>query len=419
MGNQRGRGAAVAIFVVAACSGPDNPTVAPEEPDPRPNYHEDVYPIFLQNCFGCHTQRAAAKVALNTQLDTFEGAHYIAGKIPHKILNREMPPWGVDHDGTCGSWLGARWLSQADTATLLKWVEIGAPRGKPSKTQYRDPLPQASLRNPTAAHSIGDGYRTQLGAGALRCFVVDPKVASDVFLTGFELEPRTLLGVEQLTLYALDTPEAEAKGAELEQSDPEPGYECYGGSRIPGARFLAGTTFASPVMRLPEGTGLRLLAGRKLVALVHYNLIAGVGLDGSLQLKLDLAPSALEATWLSITAPDLVLEPAQTETTVEAASFVQQPRTLHGVYPRMRLLGKRLNIFSEAAGSRTCLADQFEWNYHTLQELRTYAAPRRIEAGSRITVRCSHVTLSSELPVRGGDAADEEECTALLYTTTP
>lgn len=67
------------------------------------------------------------------------------------------------------------------------------------------------------------------------------------------------------TLRALDGEEAERAAARRDAEAPGPGWPCYGGSGVAGARLVAGWSWLTPVVRMPEGTGIRLAAGRPLV----------------------------------------------------------------------------------------------------------------------------------------------------------
>src|SRR5437868_15512622 len=110
---------AVFLFQLTSCGSPPR-----ERPTPslRPNYNEDVYPIFAANCFGCH---ANGSVSSRIQLETFAGARASAVHLSHAVGNREMPPWGLDNTGNCGTWADPRWLAESEIDTILEWIDDG------------------------------------------------------------------------------------------------------------------------------------------------------------------------------------------------------------------------------------------------------------------------------------------------------
>src|SRR5207248_1885482 len=82
-------------------------------------------------------------------------------------------------------------------------------------------------------------------------------------------------GVAQVTLFALDSDAAEADVAALGTD-----YPCFGTARARDGRLVASWTWPTPVLRLPAGVRLR--AGRKLVAQIHYDVaLAGGGYQAS------------------------------------------------------------------------------------------------------------------------------------------
>ena len=91
-----------------------------------PTFTSDVAPILFRKCASCHRPGEAAPMPLLT----YEQARPWAKAIKGKILAREMPPWGAD--AGIGEFRNARALSESELATLVGWVDAGAPRGEGS-----------------------------------------------------------------------------------------------------------------------------------------------------------------------------------------------------------------------------------------------------------------------------------------------
>src|SRR6266436_4952410 len=59
-----------------------------------PTFAKDVAPILYEKCANCHRPGEVAPMALLT----YEDARPWAKAIKTKVVGREMPPWGADHE---------------------------------------------------------------------------------------------------------------------------------------------------------------------------------------------------------------------------------------------------------------------------------------------------------------------------------
>lgn len=100
---------------------------------PAPTFHADVLPILQANCQACHRSdgRAAGGMVAPMALETYAGTRPWAEAIARAVADGRMPPWGahVRHQGT---FIGERYLDEADRATLIAWAAAGAPEGDPA-----------------------------------------------------------------------------------------------------------------------------------------------------------------------------------------------------------------------------------------------------------------------------------------------
>src|SRR6185295_91059 len=102
-----------------------------------------------------------------------------------------------------------------------------------------------------------------------RCFIVDPALGADRFLTAFQVKPGDQRVVHHVILFSLDTAAAEQQATAQDTADSLGGYPCFGGPGAAPSRFIAGWAPGSGPTRYAEGTGVRLFSGRKLVMQVH------------------------------------------------------------------------------------------------------------------------------------------------------
>ena len=91
-------------------------------------FTKDVAPILQNRCQMCHRPGAIAPMSLLT----YEDARPWARAIKEKVVKREMPPWYIDRNIGITEFKDDPSLSEAEVATISKWVDAGAPMGNPS-----------------------------------------------------------------------------------------------------------------------------------------------------------------------------------------------------------------------------------------------------------------------------------------------
>ena len=138
---------------------------------------------------------------------------------------------------------------------------------------------------------------TGVGTDDYRCFLLDPKVASDQFITGFNVLPGNPDVVHHVILFRVPADlvaEAEQKDADT----PGQGWTCFGnsglrssGAEIDDAPWLgAWAPGGSGEQVYAKGFGEELGKGSRVIMQVHYNLLAGKEPDRSAA-ELRLAPA--------------------------------------------------------------------------------------------------------------------------------
>src|SRR5207253_6011308 len=65
-------------------------------------------------------------------LMTYDEIRPWARSIRQKVLAREMPPWYIDKNVGVQHFSNDASLSDAQIATIVKWVDAGAPQGNPA-----------------------------------------------------------------------------------------------------------------------------------------------------------------------------------------------------------------------------------------------------------------------------------------------
>ena len=88
-------------------------------------FTKDVAPILQKRCQVCHRPDTFAPMSLLT----YEDARPWARSIKQKVLAREMPPWYIDKNVGIHNFRNDVSLSDEEIATIVKWVDSGAPKG--------------------------------------------------------------------------------------------------------------------------------------------------------------------------------------------------------------------------------------------------------------------------------------------------
>src|SRR5262245_10360450 len=109
---------AEALFLVFA--------VLPAMAAPGVTFHKDVEAVLQKHCQGCHRPGEAAPFSLMT----YKEARPWAKGIREAVQLRKMPPWFADP--AHGRFVNDRRLSPAEIATIVSWVDAGAPEGDPA-----------------------------------------------------------------------------------------------------------------------------------------------------------------------------------------------------------------------------------------------------------------------------------------------
>jgi hypothetical protein len=91
-------------------------------------FTKDVAPILQNKCQVCHRPDTFAPMSLLT----YEDVRPWAKAIKEKVTTRMMPPWYIDKNVGVRHFKNDSSLSDEQIATIVKWVDNGAPMGNPA-----------------------------------------------------------------------------------------------------------------------------------------------------------------------------------------------------------------------------------------------------------------------------------------------
>src|SRR5262245_38523097 len=121
----RGRIVAMSLWLLGAAL----PAFAAGQGDAsQVTFTKHVAPILQRSCQNCHRPGGVGPMSLVT----FEDVRPWARSIKLKTGKREMPPWFIEKDIGIQKFKDDISLSDAEVATIARWVDGGAPRGNPA-----------------------------------------------------------------------------------------------------------------------------------------------------------------------------------------------------------------------------------------------------------------------------------------------
>jgi hypothetical protein len=213
--------------------------LAPREASPhRPvtttlRFNQEIAPILNARCAQCH-----APAAMAMPLQTWDEARPWAVAIKEEILARHMPPWPAVRG--YGAFANDGSLTPRELEFLITWIDGGVPIGDGDPAAYVDHRPHWMLGQPTHVASPVPGGVPAAGAGGFTRLVLEPKVAVDTWVRGFD--------------FKTDDPMLRAAFFTV----------------IESGQFLGGWVPWSTSLRFPEGTGVKLPARSRIaVDLLH------------------------------------------------------------------------------------------------------------------------------------------------------
>ena len=182
------RRAALAILIAASCYHAAS-AQAPAAATPAVTFSKDVAPILQKLCQNCHRPGAIAPMSLVT----YQDARPWARSIKQKVASREMPPWYIDRHVGITKFKGDPSLTDAEIATITRWVDQGAPAGNPADMppprQFAE-IDKWHIGKPDMVVSLPKPYELRAsGPDEFYDVDVDPGFTEDMYVAAVETKP--------------------------------------------------------------------------------------------------------------------------------------------------------------------------------------------------------------------------------------
>jgi hypothetical protein len=315
--------------------------------------------------------------------------------------------------------------------------------------------------------------QTGVGTDDYRCFLLDPGLEKDAFITGIDVLPGNADVVHHVILFRVP-PESVGAAVAMDAQEEGQGWSCFGGTglgdgaSLDSAPWLGAWAPGGGEGVMAKDVGIPLEAGSQVIMQVHYNLLAGQEPDVSaarLRLasgKKDLAPLQTMLLPAPVELPcraghddgplcdrDAALADNERRfgPAAQAANYlhmlcgsyeagpvqhcdrkVDDRTTIRAVAGHMHLLGRtiRIEVNPGTPKARTVLRIPV-WNFDD-QGSRPID-PVRLVPGDTVRVTCRHdQSLRDMLPafegqqeryVVWGEGTTDEMCLGMLLVTRP
>ena len=252
-------------------------------------FAKDIAPILQKSCQSCHRPGQMAPMSLLTYQDVRPWAR----SIKQRVVDREMPPWGIDPHVGIQSFKNDPSLREDEIDTIVKWVDAGAPMGNladmPKPREFDDSdrwhIGKPDLIVTSPPHKVPAEAADWWGS-----YYVDTGLTEDRYIKAIESKPGKTAVVHHLLTYAVEADDGGDSNGDDSSAD--------------AGEFLNEFAVGKNGDIFPEGTGRLLKAGSKIKFDFHYHSVGQEITDQS-QLGIVLYPKGyvpkhivvLEAAW--------------------------------------------------------------------------------------------------------------------------
>ena len=348
-------------------------TIAARSTDDPPTWAHDVARIMQNKCQVCHTPGSIAPMVLTT----YEDAKKFADKIKSRVATRRMPPWHLDKTVGIQEYKNDRSLSDAEIATIVNWVDAGAPQGDmkdapppmtlpdPAMWQFAEKFGKPDLIVKSTPYTVGAQGQDKWWRPE-----VDMGITEERWVRAIEIKPSVPMGkrVVHHVLTLLEQNEGPMlQGLASTAMNHTPGAPPMGaGLFMEWALGKAGEIYN-------EDAGKLLLPGAKLRWEVHYYAIGKEVKDDQVEIGVWYYPKGYKPKNRTIlnmfnvaAGSELDIPPGQ-KTITQNFITLRGPARIENFQPHMHMRGKAAMM--EAVypdGRREVLShvNNFQWNWH-------------------------------------------------------
>jgi hypothetical protein len=344
----------------------------PVSSERQPTFTKDVAPILQRSCVSCHRPGEMAPMSLMT----YDDARPWARSIKSRVAAREMPPWHIDRTLGLQAFKDDPSLTDNEIATIVKWVDGGAPRGNPAdmppprqfadSSQWQIGTPDVIVKYPTYVVAAA-------GPDTFGNLYADFPITEDRYIQAIQTRATTAQArkvVHHALSYAVDEPQ-ETNG------DDSVGVD--------GGQFLVEYASGKNAEVYPSDAGVLLQAGKKAMLSYHMHSI-GEEVKADVELGIKLHPKGYvpkHIRWSKqLAQPTVDLDiPGGTVARTDGYTVLHKPARIIAFQPHMHIRGKRqcLELIYPTSGSTANTeiinCANFNYNWHLTYNYKDEVAP--------------------------------------------
>jgi hypothetical protein len=336
-------------------------------------FTKDVAPILQERCQICHRVGTFAPMSLVT----YEQVRPWARSIKQKVAAREMPPWFIEKNIGVQHFSNDNSLTDQQIATIVKWVDAGAPQGDPKDMPPQRQFPDGNVwqfGKPDVTISLPkDVVVKAKGPDWWPDILVDPGLTEDRYIQGVQIIPTK--GHQVIHHIRTSIVEPEAGTRHSGQLDGNVALEV-GEQGV----FLNEYAIGKGADMFPEGSGRLIKAGTKVNFQFHLHS-NGTETPTNVALGLKLYPKGYQPkhaiTSLTVGVNDIDLRPHEANVRSDGYMPLIKPARLLSFQPHMHNRGKAECLEAIYPNGKTEMLScaRFLFNWHLNYVYAEDAAP--------------------------------------------
>ena len=342
-------------------------------------YAKHIAPLLQRKCQACHQPGSIAPMSLLT----YDDAKQYLDIIRQRVQAREMPPWHIDKTIGIQEFKNDRSLTDAEIATIVRWIDGGArlgdPKDLPVAPKLSDPnrwLLADSLGPPdlvirSTPYSIAANTQDKWFRPTVETGVSEPRWVRAIEVKPARAESR------KVTHHAL---------AYLVQNEPEgiTGLAESAHDHQPNAGLFMEWAVGKVGQIFPADAGKLMLPGSKIRWEVHYHAIGEEIKDNVVELGVYFYPTGVVPRHRTVLrmfdvsrGSDLDIPPGA-KTITQNFYTLQAPARIENFQPHMHMRGKMMSmeaIYPNGLRETLSMVNNFQWNWHVNYVYADNAAP--------------------------------------------
>jgi mono/diheme cytochrome c family protein len=346
--------ALAAVLVAPVSAGAQTPTFA-----------KDVAPILYAKCVECHRPTMFAPMSLVK----FDDARPWAKSIRNRVATKTMPPWGADAEH--GVFKNDPRLSDKEIATILAWVDGGAPKGDdkdlPTLPKFVDGW---TIGKPDAVFTMTEEYQIPAtGVIEYQYIRIPTGIKEDKWLAAIEIKPQARAHVHHVIAFTVPA------GSEITEQGAL------------GAGNIGGVTPNKPGVVFDPGIGRLMTGNTDIVLQMHYTTNGEAAIDKTqVGLKFLKEPPQWAARGGSVLQPRFEIPAGAPAHEVRGSRVLPADTIITSFTPHMHVRGKDMTYIAKYPDGRveTLLSvPKWDFNWQITYELKE---AKRFPKGTEIEV---------------------------------